>query len=893
MHNKIDFDQINSAALSALESLVHEWFPQGHKEGHEFKIGSLSGEPGRSMSINLRSGAWKDFASDAGGSDPISLLAAIRSVSMAEAARELGERLHTGIASAGVTAPRKPDDAPTWNPIVPVPETAPAPTFRHHKFGQHSKEWAYRTSEGGLIGYIVRFDLPDGGKDVVPRCYCTNAEGKREWRWLSFAKPRPLYGLDLLAAKPTAGVIIVEGEKTADAARKICPGVVVTWPGGGKAVRYADWSPLAGRKVIIWPDRDEPGIAAAQSIAKALAPIAASVRVITPPAGEPDGWDLADALAEGWDKAWVVDFLKPKSESTLSGNPPELSGNPPEPYHHEPPPGWDAPADFTPPPIIRHDDRLADLPFRLLGVDGDQFFYMPDRGHQIVALSASSHSKPNLMRLAPLQCWETEFPTKSGADWDCAVNALIQKSQTMPKFDPRRIRGRGCWIDGKDVVFHAGDRLVVNGQTVEIPDYKSAIRAIYEGALEIEVDSADHAPNADAAKVIELCEMLSWERPLYGKLLAGWLALAPVSGALAWRPHLWVTGPSGSGKSWTVANIIQPLVGETALHVQGNTSEAGIRGQLGSDALPVVFDEAESEDKASQQRFNGVLELARQASTETGAGIVKGTAQGGSITYLIRSCFLFASIGVAAVKKADVSRITVLPLTKNTGPEGQEQFDRIKSLWRATIGQDGYCERIRSRSLRHAMIIRANAETFSGVAVEFTGDKRSADQIGTLLAGAYSLTSTREITKEAARSWMARQDWSGFRSEEVDNDENQCLSHLFAASLRFEVHGNHVVRSVSEIVEEALSIPDHSVFETDAKRKHELHQALIRHGMRMDDGGIYIANRHQALEAVFSDTPWAGAKWRLQLERVPGARRVDTMSFGKHVRQRAVFVPTV
>jgi putative DNA primase/helicase len=748
-----------------------------------------------------------------------------------------------------------------------------------------------------LIGYIVRFDLPDGGKDVVPRCYCKDANGKREWRWLSFAKPRPLYGLDLLAANPKAGVIIVEGEKTADAARQICPGVVVTWPGGGKAVRYADFTPLAGRKVIIWPDRDEPGIAAAQSIAKALASIAATVRVITPPLGDPDGWDLADALAEGWDKARVVDFLKPKSD------PAPVSNDNSEPYPHEPPPGWDAlPASFiphddpepTPPkPFSRFDDRLQDLPFRILGCDGDAFFYMPDRGHQIVSLSASSHSKPNLMRLAPLQCWEAEYPDRSGADWDCAVNALIQRSQSMPKFDPRRIRGRGCWIDGEDVVFHAGDRLVVNGCEAEIPNFRSSVRAIYEGALEIPVDSVEVATNTQAAKVIELCEMLSWERPLYGKLLAGWLALAPVCGALTWRPHLWVTGPSGSGKSWTVANIIQPLVGRTAVHVQGNTSEAGIRGQLGSDALPVVFDEAESEDRASQQRFDKVLELARQASTETGAGIVKGTASGGSVTYLIRSCFLFASIGVAAVKKADTSRVTVLPLRKNTGPGSQAQFDKIKALWRETLCSDGYAERIRSRSLRYAKIIRINAETFSAVAVEFTGDKRSADQIGTLLAGAFSLTATKEITKEAARDWMAKQDWTGFKSEEVDNDENQCLAHLFAASLKFELQGRNVTRSVSEIVQEILEIPDYTILESDCKRAEELRRTLIRHGMKLSPEGLYVANRHQALEDVFSDTPWAGAKWRLQIERVPGASPVKTMAFGTHIKQRAVLVPVV
>ena len=885
MNPRIDFQAINDHARSCLESLVREWFPQGHKEGNEFKIGSLSGDPGRSLSINLRTGVWTDFASGDNGSDPVSLLAAMRNIGQADAARELAGRLGTGIASAGVTAPSKAKDSKAeWRPIT-APATAPAPTFRHHKFGQPSAMWTYRDAAGDILGHICRFDLPDGGKDVVPRCYCESTDGKREWRWLSFAKPRPLYGLDLLAAHPTSGVLIVEGEKAADAARRIAPGVTVTWPGGGKAVRFADWSPLAGRKVLIWPDADEPGIQAATAIKAALEGIAASVRIIPVPAGVADGWDLADAVADGWDRARLIEHIK---------------GTPAPPRHApEPPPGYDCPDEPVPPwegptptdqPKFR-DDRVSDLPFRLLGVEGDQFLYMPDRGQQIVSLSASGHTKNNLMRLAPLQTWEGEYPAKSGAEWDCAVNALIQRNQALPKFDPRRIRGRGCWIDGDDVVFHAGDRLVVNGSELDIPQYRSEVRAIYEGALEIPVDSGGIAGNAEAARVIELCEMLSWERPLYGKLLAGWMALAPVCGALIWRPHLWVTGPSGSGKSWTVANIIQPLVGRTAVHVQGNTSEAGIRQALGSDALPVVFDEAESEDRASQLRFDRVLELARQASTETGAGIVKGSATGGAVTYLIRSMFLFASIGVAAVKKADVSRVTVLPLRKNTGPFAQQEFDAIKKLWRETINSPGYCERIRSRSLRYAKIIRANAEMFSAVAVEFTGDKRSADQIGTLLAGAYSLTSPREITREKAHEWMASQDWTGFRAEESDNDENQCVAHLFAAVLRYENNGHSVTRSVDEVIREIREIPENAILESESSRRRSLLDVLIRHGMRLSGGRLYAANRHQQLERLFSETPWAGSKWKQQLERLPGAKREETMAFGTLVRQRAVSIP--
>jgi putative DNA primase/helicase len=877
---KIDFAAINAAALSSLESLLYEWFPHGHREGHEFKIGSLSGEPGRSLSINTRTGVWKDFSSDAGGSDPISLLAAIRSCSMKDAATEIGERFRTGIESQGVTAAPKPAAAVEWTPTTAPEGTRLPERIHHHRFGQPSGVWKYRDATGCLFGAVCRFDMPDGAKQVVPLTWARHADGREQFRWLAFSKPRPLYGLDILAANPDAGILIVEGEKASDAARTISPGVVVTWPGGSKAVRYTDWAPLAGRKVIIWPDRDAAGIEAAHAVAKALSGIAAKVRVVTPPAGPMDGWDLADAVAEGWDRARLIEALKPRADTMPEQEPPQDEV---EPWQPAPPP----------PAKPRQDDRIESLPFRLLGVDGDSFFYMPDKGQQVVSLTASSHSKNNLMRLAVLNAWEAEYAEGgdlTGKGWDKAVNALIQRSQSLPKFDPQRIRGRGCWIDGEDVVFHAGDRLVINGEARPIPQFSSAVRAIYEGALEIPVDSGDGADNRTAARLIELCEMLSWERPLYGKLLAGWLAIAPICGALVWRPHLWLTGPSGSGKSWSVANIISPIVGDSAIHVQGATTEAGLRQKIGSDALPVVFDEAESEDKRGQQRLEGVLELARQASSESKARITKGSAGGGAIDYMVRSCFLFASIGVAAVKKADVSRVTVLQLRKNNGPGSQEHFEIVKALWMDTVQRKGFAEQIRARSLANAKTLRANAETFSSVAVEFTGDKRSADQLGTLLAGAFSLTSTRIATEEFAKDWMAKQDWTGFKAEEIDNDENQCLSHLFAASIRYEITGRPVTRSVSEAVAIA-NLSDSYGSNEQLSERNETRDALRRHGILIKDGRASIANRHPALERIFADTPWAGAKWRQQLERVPGHEKHEVLNFGLNIRQRAVSVP--
>jgi putative DNA primase/helicase len=522
-------------------------------------------------------------------------------------------------------------------------------------------------------------------------------------------------------------------------------------------------------------------------------------------------------------------------------------------------------------------NRIEGLPFRLLGMDDGVMRYMPDNGQHIVSMTAGGHTKLNLLQLAPLQSWAEIFPSKQGCDWDAACNCIIQMSQSLPRFDPRSIRGRGCWIDGNDVIYHAGNKLAVNGQIRPITAYSSP--SIYEAGLAIAIDTADSAKNIESARLLELCDALSWDQPLYGKLIAGWMALAPICGAMQWRPHVWVTGAAGSGKTWIMGNIINPIVGKSAVFVQGNTSEAGIRGQLGSDALPVLFDEAEAENLRSITRMESVMELARQASTESGAGIVKGTQNGGSITYMVRSMFCFSSIGVAAVKKADTSRISVLALRK---ADNQDQFNLVKSIWRETTANPEYCARIRARAVKNAKTTRKNADTFSQCAVDFTGDKRSADQIGTLLAGAYSLASSRPITSEAATEWLQKQDWSGFKVDAIDSDENQCLSHLMSAIIRVERNGSAENISIDEAITRCRAgvscEPDNL--------------ALLRIGIKVDQECVFVANSHQGLDRVFRETAWSGGKWRGQMLRICGAESAShAVRFGKNIRQRAVSVP--
>ena len=349
----IDFSAIASAALGLAESLLAEWLPSGKRDGHEWKSvnPTRADRSAGSFSVSLTTGAWGDFATDDRGGDLVSLYAYLFTAGdQGLAARELGERLGVYVPPASGAAkrerqstppaehpapePDKPSKRTLWVPVTPVPADAEHPPKAHVVRGAPQAQWCYRDASGQVLGYIYRFVTSDGGKEVLPLSWCRHeVTGKGAWRWISFATPRPLYGLDRLADRPEATVLVTEGEKCSDAAASELPDLVsVSWPGGSKAVDKADWLPLAGRKVVLWPDCDaqthkhtqevlpewsQPGWMAANKIAGILTTLGCKVWTVRIPApGERNGgWDVADAIAEGLTgealASWVRERLEP------------------------------------------------------------------------------------------------------------------------------------------------------------------------------------------------------------------------------------------------------------------------------------------------------------------------------------------------------------------------------------------------------------------------------------------------------------------------------------------------------------------------------------------------------------------------------------------------------
>jgi uncharacterized protein (DUF927 family) len=208
---------------------------------------------------------------------------------------------------------------PRVTPVIPVPVDAPVCRWRHPALGDPVAVWGYHDADGQLIGYAARVEYVDDNgerkKDILPITYCNvQREGRSYFAWCcrGLPGPRPLYNLPQLITSPRAPVIVTEGEKAADAAPLLFPGYIgITSMGGACAAKKSDWTSLAGRVVVIWPDNDEPGRSYAAQVSElTIAAGAKSVAIVKIPKDWPDGWDLADALPNGVGPETLDELLK-------------------------------------------------------------------------------------------------------------------------------------------------------------------------------------------------------------------------------------------------------------------------------------------------------------------------------------------------------------------------------------------------------------------------------------------------------------------------------------------------------------------------------------------------------------------------------------------------------
>jgi putative DNA primase/helicase len=532
------------------------------------------------------------------------------------------------------------------------------------------------------------------------------------------------------------------------------------------------------------------------------------------------------------------------------------------------------------------DDVQSESHFKVLGYDHDRYFVFQHERKQLAVYSAGSFTDAGFIALAPLNFWEINFPAESGFNKRMALNWFVRTAHSRGIFDPSHTRGRGAWVDRGRVVLHMGNTLVVDGETTAITEFKS--RYVYELDRSLPALAAAPLTAVEGAALLDIAKMFRWTKPASAPMLAGWCALAPLCGAMRWRPHVWLTGGAGTGKSWILNHFVHPLMNGMDIFAQGNSTEAGIRQTLRQDALPVLFDESEKNNERERMRVDGVLALIRQASTESAARTLKGSAFGDAQHFHIRSMFCLASIQVGMEHQADYERLAVLALRPKRDEEADaaERWKKIQDSVYATVERDeDMPARLFRRSLDLLPITLQNIDIFSTAGATKFGSQRDGDQYGTLMAGAWSLISDRVATDEEARAMLDSYDWGEFMEHADTDDSTKALSAIMGSHIRMP---GGATLSVHELL--LLSQYQDVAGASNDIKGAPAEAMLGRYGIKVADGEVIFANSCVSLHELVSHTPFA-ADLKGLLLRTKGARRYPKPIWVNGITSRGVSVP--
>lgn len=799
-----------------------------------------------------------------------------------------------------------------WKDAIPNQEQLPDVSKLVFKdYGNPSRFWAYKNAEGKTCGYVLRFDLPDGKKDVIPYTFkkrITEGNSTNGWFWKGFEIKRPLYNLEDITLRPNAIVLMVEGEKTADAAKKLFPQYVcTTWIGGGENVKNADLSPLEGRNIYLWADNDTPGIhcmfggwaknektGVYRRIQGVTDLVSANFKRISNSKDFPKKWDVADA---DWTPEEALAYLK-ENRTEIPSVSEHAPNEIPEPVavKIETPPIPVVPIEKK--PVQDRDESPKNNYFKCLGFEnnGDQnlFVFFVYRTNVIVKLSAGGISGSNILQLAPLNYWEGQYPKQSRSgpvkyEISTIADNLITACSKIGIFNPSKIRGRGAWMDAGKSVIHCGDTLIVDGKYTDFSQHKS--KFIYEAGEELGFNLVNPLEAKEAFKLIQVLERLNWSREVNARLLAGWIVVAPFCGALKWRPHLWLTGASGAGKSWIMNSPVKKLMGTSFVDAQSETTEAGIRQFLKADALPVIFDEAESEDRKAQERMQSVLNIMRSSSTSDSGKIIKGSSGGTAHQFSLRSCFAFASIGANLTQRSDISRITVLEIKPDNSADKKTRWVETQKMFREIDSED-YVHAFQSRSLKLLPIILENAVTFSIAAAAELDNQRAGDQLGALLAGAYSLTSSKLISFEDASKWIKERDWSEERLMDSTRDEVRLINLLMGSEIDLEGLYGKSKRTVGEMIRICSGDLNRNLMEESIFPIDNVVSALNRLGMKVESKNLIVSDSSQHIRKLLYNTSYSN-NYPMILSRMNGSEKTEDTVFASYTKTRATKIPLI
>lgn len=505
-------------------------------------------------------------------------------------------------------------------------------------------------------------------------------------------------------------------------------------------------------------------------------------------------------------------------------------------------------------------DSEPEQPFVIaLGHSGDKYYFTSNANRQITTISASNFSLNSLLNLQTHEYWQEKFPKTDKAnpqvDIHSVTNFLMRKAREKGIFASGKLRGRGVWRDKRRTVLHCGDRIVdlQSQRTYELgrftTDYIYELSQSYRPAFQKDRHPKD---------LLELTKKFNWKSANSPYVLAGWIVIARFSGWLRWRPHIWITGQKGTGKSTVIDEFLKKLLGPQSYYFEGGSTAAGIRQEIKCDAVPIIFDEAETSDVKTGAKIKSILELARQASSDSDGYICKGTPTGSGLKYKMSSMFCLASIRVNLQEAQDKSRFSVLELDKNE----KDNWPEISAMLGDICMEDG--EDIFSKVAGLTEELDKNIKYTGNCLAKLGMERRLADQYGAIFGGLLTYQHGKAVGEVEVADLLThiKMDELLDTAESDFSDSDDCLSTILQCKTNTtNSEGRRLTISglIQKIKQSGTGFYD---------------DELATYGIAYKDDQIFVVNKNTELAKLLRETPWGNHLWRDSLMRLDGSKQV-------------------
>lgn len=433
-----------------------------------------------------------------------------------------------------------------------------------------------------------------------------------------------------------------------------------------------------------------------------------------------------------------------------------------------------------------HENKPDDVV--LLGHDENGiYYYFSNVNHVMKALGPSAHERHNFLAMANTGYWLEKYPgtineKKNAPDvvnWVRLEEILFQAQAAVGFFDPSRVRGKGCWDDKGKLIVNMGNNLYYEKKTLPISNLMNKTNYYYEASAGFNM--AEPATNEECKQIISTFKKLLYKNQHDYICLVGFIMFSQIAGALKWRPHIWITGPAGCGKTHIlkyIANLIY-LKLET-----NNASAAGIRQKIKNNFNTVIYDESEPDQGQTSLRMNQVLNLMREVSTREG-GSLRGSQTGRAIQFNTNANFCFGSIQASNLSVADSSRIYLIEMLPTLGIQTRDEFMQIDTEMQKMVS---LAPKLFSRMVMNFDMFLENLEVCKMIIAKENishGSNRQYDQFAPFIAGYWAAISTEGISptfiKECIDA-LRLKDSENFRAMEI-NQADELISCIFEKNI--------------------------------------------------------------------------------------------------------------